>query len=163
MLSYKAVKKIASKIILSTTLALGAFLAYDFGNTAFAVSPDITIPLGQIAPFQVPEGITTLVIGDPTVAEVVVPPGQNTTALINTKAAGITNILVWTQKGGAPNNFILEVQNTKREEQIVTKVKVLEVFGGSDGKLGVDWQDFVTFKEGPMSAPFKFGMPVRTP
>ena len=129
---------------------------------AFAINPDIVIPLGQVAPFEVPEGITTLVIGDPSIAEVVIPPGQNKTALINTKAAGITNILIWTQRGGAPNNFILAVEDIKRGEQIITRVKVLEVFSGDDGQVGIDWQDFLTFQEAPPSAAFKFGLPLRT-
>src|SRR5690606_20228488 len=64
-------------------------------------------------------------------------------------------------RGGAPNNFVLEVQDTKRNEQIVTRVKVLEVFAGGDGQLGVDWQDSITFSEAPPSAPFKFGLPTR--
>jgi len=148
---------------LTLTLILFISIFFFMGNKqAFAINPDIVISLGQVAPFEVPEGITTLVIGDPSIAEVVIPPGQNKTALINTKAAGITNILIWTEKGGAPNNFILAVENIKRSEQIVTRVKVLEVFTGEDGKVGIDWQDFVTFREAPASAPFKFGLPLRT-
>ncbi len=155
-------KKSLIKLILGSTIFVSSFFALNSHNQAFAINPDITIPLGQVAPFQVPEGITTLVIGDPTIAEVVIPPGQNKTALINTKAAGTTNILVWTERNGTPNNFILEVQDTKRNEQVVTRVKVLEVFSGSDGQLGVDWQDFINFREAPPSAPFKFGLPLRT-
>lgn len=162
MSTTRTIKKQLMNLMLGATVFVSSFTALNSYNKAFAVSPDITIPLGQVAPFQVPEGITTLVIGDPTIAEVVIPPGQNRTALINTKAPGTTNILVWTEKGGQPNNFILEVQDTKRNEQIVTRVKVLEVFTGDDGKFGVDWQDFVTFREAPMSAPFKFGLPLRT-
>lgn len=162
MPSIKIMKKRLMNLLLGATVFVSSFTALSSYDKAFALNPDITIPLGQVAPFQVPEGITTLVIGDPTIAEVVIPPGQNRTALINTKAPGTTNILVWTEKGGQPNNFILEVQDTKRNEQIVTKVKVLEVFSGDDGKFGVDWQDFVTFREAPMSAPFKFGLPLRT-
>lgn len=162
MSGLKTIKKKILNLLLGTTVFVSSFTALSHYDQAFALNPDIIIPLGQVAPFQVPEGITTLVIGDPTIAEVVTIPGQNKTALINTKAPGTTNILVWTEKGGQPNNFILEVQDTKRSEQIVTKVKVLEVFSGDDGKLGIDWQDFLTFREAPMSAPFKFGLPLRT-
>lgn len=160
MFSLKSLKNKLSTLALASSITFAGLVG--LSPEAKALNPDITIPLGQVAPFQVPEGITTLVIGDPNIAEVVIPPGQNKLALINTKSAGTTNILVWTEKGAAPNNFILEVQNTKRDEQVVSKVKVLEVFNGSDGKLGIDWQDFITFAEAPMSAPFKFGLPVRT-
>lgn len=162
MTTFNYVKSKLSKLLLGTVLFFGSLTAFDFSNSAYAVNPDITIPLGQVAPFQVPEGITTLVIGDPKIAEVVIPPGQNKTALINTKSAGTTNILVWTEKGGQPSNFILEVQDSKRDEQVVTRVKVLEVVTGGDGKFGVDWQDTFVFTEAPPSAPFKFGLPVRT-
>jgi len=145
----------------SSLLFTNFFVVDSLTNPVQAISPDIVIPLGQIAPFEVPEGITTFVVGDPKIAEVVVPPGQNKTALIYTKTPGLTNILIWTTRAGAPNNFVLEVQDTKRNEQIVTKVKVLEVFTGNDGELGVDWQDFISFSEGPPTAPFKFGLPTR--
>ncbi|MFN8579218.1 MAG: pilus assembly protein N-terminal domain-containing protein [Candidatus Sericytochromatia bacterium] len=162
MSNIRNLKKKLLNMLLGTTVFVSSFAALNGYNQAFAINPDISIPLGQVAPFQVPEGVTVMVIGDPAIAEAVVPPGQNKTALIYTKAPGTTNILVWTEKGGQPNNFILEVQDTKRAEQIVTKVKVMEVFAGDDGKLGMDWQDFVTFREAPMSAPFKFGLPLRT-
>lgn len=162
MSKHRLIKKNLIKVLLGSTIFISSFFALNGNNQAFAINPDITIPLGQVAPFQVPEGITTLVIGDPSIAEVVIPPGQNKTALINTKAAGTTNILVWTERNGPPSNFILEVQDTKRGEQVITRVKVLEVLDGSDGTLGVDWQDFVSFQEAPVSAPFKFGLPVRT-
>lgn len=162
MLNLNSVKSKISKILLGNAVFLSSFLFLNYSNIAQALNPDITIPLGQVAPFQVPEGITTLVIGDPKIANVVIPPGQNKTALINTQSAGTTNILVWTEKGGQPSNFILEVQDNKRDEQIVTRVKVLEVSTGGDGKFGVDWLDTLTFKEAMPSAPFKFGLPIRT-
>ncbi|MBC7475860.1 MAG: pilus assembly protein N-terminal domain-containing protein [Candidatus Sericytochromatia bacterium] len=164
MLNIKKAKKNLIKVLLSSTIFVGTSFSVNYQTKAFAANTEInlTIPLGQVAPFQVPEGITTLVIGDPTIAEVVIPPGQNKTALVNTKAAGLTNILVWTEKGGPPNNILLEVQNTKRSEQISTKVRVLEVTDGDDGALGIKWQDYLSFTESPASAPFKFGLPVRT-
>lgn len=161
MSSLITTKKTVSKLLLGVSIFFSTFLGLNL-NKAEAINPDITIPLGQIAPFQVPEGISTVAIGDESVATVVVPPGQNKSILIYTKSAGITNILVFTERGGAPNNFVLEVQDTKRNEQIVTRVKVLEMFTGDDGNLGVDWQDFISFREAPPSAPFKFGLPVRT-
>lgn len=149
------------KFLFSSALFFTSFLGLN-NEKAHAVNPDISIPLGQIAPFQIPEGITTAIIGDENVASIVVPPGQNKTMLIYTKAAGITNIIVFTERTGQPNNFVVEVQDTKRAEQIVTRIKVVEVINGGDGNLGMDWQDFISFQEAPPSAPFKFGLPVRT-
>lgn len=162
MSNLRIMKKNFIKLLLGTTVFVSSFFALNSKQTAFAVNPDITVPLGQTAPFQVPEGFSVVIMGDENVAKVVVPPGQNHLMLINTLKPGITNILVFPERGGQPNNFILEVQETRRSDQIVTRVKVLEVFTGDDGKLGIDWQDFITFTEAPVSAPFKFGLPVRT-
>jgi len=158
----RVMKKSFIKLLLGTTIFVSSFFALNSEQKAFAVNPDITIPLGQTAPFQVPEGISTVVLGDDSIASVVVPPGQNKLMLIKTVKAGLTNILVFSERGGPPNNFILEVQDTRRSDQIVTRVKVLEVFTGDDGNLGINWQDFIAFTEAPVSAPFKFGLPVRT-
>jgi Flp pilus assembly secretin CpaC len=157
----RIMKKNFIKLLLGPAIFISGFLALNSDQQAFAVNPDITIPLGQTAPFQVPEGISTVVLGDDSIASVVVPPGQNKLMLIKTVKAGLTNILVFSERGGPPNNFILEVQDTSRADQVVTRVKVFEVFSGDDGKFGVDWQDFITFTEAPVSAPFKFGLPVR--
>lgn len=162
MIKKSSIKAKISNLLLGSVILFGSIFAFDFSNTAYAVNPDITVPLGQVAPFQVPEGITTLAVGDSKIAEVVIPAGQNKTAVIHTKAAGTTNILIWTEKGGQPNNFILEVQDSRRDEQIVTRVKVIEVVTGGDGKFGVDWTDSFSFKEASPSAPFKFGLPMRT-
>jgi Flp pilus assembly secretin CpaC len=156
------IKVLSFKKFLISSIFFVASLLFSHNNNAYALNPDISIPLGQIAPFQVPEGITTAIIGDENIASIVVPPGQNKTMLIYTKSPGITNIIVFTEKTGQPNNFIVEVQDTKRSEQIVTRIKVVEVVNGADGNLGMDWQDFVSFQEAPPSAPFKFGLPVRT-
>jgi len=122
----------------------------------------IVVPIGQVANFEIPDGIAVVVTGDKEIAEIIVPPGQNKMALINTKAAGITNVLIWTNKGGPPINFIIEVMSHRRNEQIIARVKVLELTKGNDGDFGVDWFDSVSFEEAQPSAPFKFGMPTRT-
>jgi Flp pilus assembly secretin CpaC len=160
--NFRIMKKNFIKLLLGPAIFVSSFFALNSQQKAFSANPDITIPLGQTAPFQVPEGISTVVLGDESIASVVVPPGQNRLMLIKTVKAGLTNILVFPERGGQPSNFLLEVQDTKRTDQVVTRVKVLEVFAGDDGKFGIDWQDFVSFTEAPVSAPFKFGLPVRT-
>ena len=107
----------------------------------------IVVPIGQVANFEIPDGIAVVVTGDKEIAEIIVPPGQNKMALINTKAAGITNVLIWTNKGGPPINFIIEVIFYRRNEQIIARVKVLELTKGNDGDFGVDWFDSVSFEE----------------
>jgi Flp pilus assembly secretin CpaC len=125
-------------------------------------APNIVIPLGQVVTFSVPDGISTFVLGDSKLATVVVPPGQNKYALVNARAPGVTNMLIWTEKGGNPINYVIEVSPNNRNEQIAVRVKVLEVDTAADGKLGIDWSDFVSFAEAPPNAPFRFGLPLRT-
>lgn len=147
-----------------TLLLAGAVPALMMTAPAFAegaLTP-FQLPMGQVGTFEVPEGITTVVVGDPTVAIVQVPPGQNKLALITAKSPGITNILVWTEKRRTPYNYVIEVIGNRRSEQIVCRVKVLEVSTGADGKVGIEWFDKIRLAEAPPDAPFKFGLPTRT-
>jgi len=122
---------------------------------------NIVIPLGQVVTFNVPDGITTFVLGNSEIARVTVPPGQNTNALVTALKPGVTNMLIWTERSKNPINYVIEVSSNLRNEQVAVRVKVLEVSKGSDGKFGIDWSDFVSFKEAMPTAPFRFGLPVR--
>lgn len=125
-------------------------------------TPNLVIPLGQVITFQVPDGIATFVLGDSGIARVVVPPGQDKYAVVTAIKPGVTNMLIWTQRSEKPINYVIEVSPNSRSEQIAVRVKVLEVESSSDGKFGIDWSDFVTFQEASPSAPFRFGLPLRT-
>lgn len=133
------------------------------GSPAQAQSvPNIVIPLGQIVTFNVPDGIVTFALGNKEIATVIVPPGQNKFALVNAMKPGVTNMLIWTEKSQNPINYVIEVSSNFRNEQIAVRVKVLEVQTVADGKLGIDWSDFISFQEAPPNAPFRFGLPLRT-
>jgi Flp pilus assembly secretin CpaC len=131
---------------------------------ALADKPDIVIPRGQTTVFSVPEGVERVVVGDGSVAEVVVVPGQsvNRDILINAKNPGFTNFLVWSARGGAPRSFKLEVLSSARDETIAVRVEVLEVTNRKTGNVGLRWNDSLGFTEATPNAPFRFGLPVRT-
>jgi Flp pilus assembly secretin CpaC len=129
---------------------------------ALAAKPDIVIPKGQTTVFSVPEGVDRVVVGDISVAEVVVLPGQNRDILINAKAPGFTNFLVWSSRGGPPRSYKLEVLTAARDESVAVRIEVLEVTNRKTGNVGVRWNDSLGFAEAQPNAPFRFGMPVRT-
>lgn len=161
-------KKILLNLLLQLSITIAILILYC--PLSFSIPPSISllegnhivVPLGQVSNFEIPDGIAIVVTGDKEIAEIIVPPGQNKMALINTKASGITNVLIWTNKGGPPVNFIIEVLPNRRNEQIIARIKVIEITRGNDGDLGVDWFDSVSFAEAQPGAPFKFGMPTRT-
>ena len=161
------IKKISRLLFLPVFMLATTIL---FTPPGMAVPPSIQllegnhilVPIGQVAHFEIPDGISVVVVGDKDIAEIIVPPGQNKMALINTKKAGITNVLIWTNKSNAPTNFMIEVSPNTRNEQIIARVKVVEITTGTEGNIGVDWSDSITFQEAQPSAPFKFGLPVRT-
>ncbi len=127
-----------------------------------STTPNIVIPLGQVVTIDVKGGITTFVLGNSNIARVTVPPGQSRYALVTAMQPGVTNMLIWTEDRETPINYVIEVSSNLRNEQIAVKVKVLEVETANDGKLGVDWSDFVSFSEAVPSAPFRFGLPIRS-
>lgn len=151
--------------ILSTALALAPIQWNGFQAPqaqAQQTTPNIVIPLGQVITIDVPGGISTFVLGNSKVANVVIPPGQSRYAVVTAQKAGVTNMLIWTEKRRQPINYIIQVSENFRNEQIAVRVRVLEVDKTSDGKLGVDWSDSVSFKEAPPNMPFRIGLPVRT-
>ncbi len=125
-------------------------------------TPNIVIPLGQVVTFNVPDGISTFVLGNAKIARVTVPPGQNRYALVTALEPGVTNMLIWTERNPNPINYVIEVSPNFRNEQIAIRVKVLEIERNNDGKVGVDWSDSISFSEATPNAPFRFGLPVRT-
>lgn len=127
---------------------------------AYAARPDIVIPKGQTTVASIPEGVDRIVVGDDSVAQVVVLPGGQQ-ILINGKSPGFTNFIVFLAHGGF-RNYRLEVLQAGRDEQIAVRIKVLEVSKRKLGNVGVRWSDGVSWGESTPSAPFKFGLPVRT-
>lgn len=127
-----------------------------------STTPNIVIPLGQVVTIDVKGGITTFVLGNSKIARVTVPPGQTRYAVVTAMEPGVTNMLIWTEDRETPINYVIEVSSNLRNEQIAVKVKVLEVESASDGKVGVDWSDFISFSEAVPNAPFRFGLPLRT-
>lgn len=127
---------------------------------AFAVRPDISIPLGQTTIVQVADGVERLVVGDVGIADVVALPGGND-ILINAKKVGFTNFMVF-PKRGALKVFRLEVTAGGRDESIAVRIQVLEVTERKTGNVGVRWSDRVGITEAAPNAPFRFGNPVRS-
>jgi Flp pilus assembly secretin CpaC len=122
----------------------------------------LQIPVGQVGIFEVPEGILTFANGDSKVALVQVMPGNNRVGLITALQPGLTNVLIWSEKGAMPHNFLIEVLPNRRSEQIVARVKVVEIITGDDGKVGMEWFERLGVQEALPDAPFKFGLPLRT-
>ncbi|MDB5096000.1 MAG: pilus assembly protein CpaC [Cyanobacteria bacterium RYN_339] len=127
---------------------------------AFAVRPDISIPLGQTTVLDIPEGVQRVVVGDVSVADVALLPGQNRVLLINGKAAGFTNFLVFPNNGPI-KSFRLEVQQDRRSETIAVRIQALELTQRKGGNVGVRWSDQVGISEAAPNSPFRFGLPVR--
>jgi len=155
--------KTLSALVLATALGFSPAVSQSaMAQQSPATTPNLVIPLGQVITFQVPDGISTFVLGDSSMARVVVPPGQDRYAVVTALKPGVTNMLIWTQRSEKPINYVIEVSPNARSEQIAVRVKVLEVESSSDGKFGIDWSDFVTFQEAVPTAPFRFGLPLRT-
>lgn len=127
---------------------------------AWAVKPEIIIPLGQTTLLTIPEGVDRLVVGDTSIADVVVLPGQTRDILINARKPGFTNFLVWPTRGTV-KNYKLEVLSSSRDETIAVRIQVLEVTERKGGHVGVRWSDAVGITEAAPGAPFRFGLPVR--
>lgn len=144
--------------------ALGAFspMAHLPAAAQQSTTPNIVIPLGQVVTIDVKGGITTFALGNSEIARVVRPEGQYRYALVTGLKPGVTNMLIWTEDRETPINYVIEVSSNLRNEQIAVRVKVLEVETGNDGKLGIDWSDFVSFAEATPNAPFRFGLPIRS-
>lgn len=127
---------------------------------AYAVRPDISIPLGQTTVLDIPEGVQRVVVGDVGVADVALLPGQDRVLLINGKAAGFTNFLVF-PRSGPIKSFRLEVQQDRRSETIAVRIQALELTQRKGGNVGVRWSDQVGITEAQPNSPFRFGLPVR--
>jgi Flp pilus assembly secretin CpaC len=155
--------KTLSALALATALSFSPSISLPVqAQQSPATTPNLVIPLGQVITFQVPDGISTFVLGDASMARVVVPPGQDRYAVVTALKPGVTNMLIWTQRSEKPINYVIEVSPNARSEQIAVRVKVLEVESSADGQFGIDWSDFVTFQEAIPNAPFRFGLPLRT-
>jgi Flp pilus assembly secretin CpaC len=127
---------------------------------AFAVTPEISVPLGQTSVVEVPDGVSRIVVGDTSVADVALLPGQDRELLVNGKAPGFTNVLVFFSHGGY-RSYRLEVQTERRSEMISVRIQALELTNRKSGQVGVRWSDAVGITEAAPSAPFRFGLPVR--
>ena len=152
-------KKLSS-FALVAALAGGFTPVLQAPAVAQQTTPNIVIPLGQVVTFNVPDGISTFVLGNSEIAKVIVLDGGRN-ALVTALKPGVTNMLIWTERTKTPINYVIEVSSNLRNEQVAVRVKVLEVSKGSDGKFGIDWSDFLSFKEAMPTAPFRFGLPVR--
>lgn len=149
---------------LSLLVAMGTFTVHPLMTppaSAQQTTPNIVIPLGQAITFNVPDGISTLAVGSSSIATATISPVNPKLAIITALKPGITNVLVWTNRSPNPINYVIEVSDNYRKEQIAVRVKVLEVEKTNDGKLGVDWSDSISFAEATPNAPFRFGLPVR--
>ncbi len=154
-------KKLSS---LSLLVALGTFTPNPMTTlpaSAQQTTPNIVIPLGQAITFNVPDGISTIVVGSSEIATATISPVNPKLAILTAKKTGITNVLVWTNRSSTPINYVVEVSDNYRSEQIAVKVKVLEIENNNDGNLGVDWSDSISFSEATPNAPFRFGLPIR--
>lgn len=127
-------------------------------------TPNIVIPLGHALTIDVPGGISTFVLGNSEIANVVVPEGQirSRYAIVTALKPGVTNMLIWTEKGRQPINYVVQVAENFRDEQVAVRVKVLEIDKTTDGKVGVDWSDSISFREAAPNMPFRLGLPLRT-
>lgn len=128
---------------------------------AWAVRPDITIPLGQTMILNAPDGAERVVVGDESLAQVIALPNGRE-ILINAKKPGFTNFLVFPKNGGAAKSFRLEILAVARDESIAVRIQVLEVTERKTGNVGVRWSDSVGITEAAPNAPFRFGLPVRS-
>lgn len=126
---------------------------------AWALRPDISIPLGQTTIVTAPEGVDRLVVGDSNIADVVALPGGKE-ILVNAKKVGFTNFLVFPSRGPV-RAYRLEVIQTARDESIAVRIQVIEVTERKLGQAGVRWNDKISFVEAAPNAPFRFGLPVR--
>lgn len=126
---------------------------------AQAAVPDIQIPVGQSFVLTIPEGIVRVAIGDPEVAEAVTLPGNDRDVVINTHKAGFTNLLIWSTRG--VQQKLVEVTANRRTEQIVIRVRVLEVSQSKDGRYGFKWNESIVFSEATPNMPFRLGLPSR--
>lgn len=128
---------------------------------AQASRPDIVLPLGQTTVLSIQNGVSRIVVGDSKVADVVLLEGQTRDILVNAKAPGFTNFLIFPLRGSVLN-YRLEVLSTTRDETLAVRVQVLEVTERRQGNVGVRWQDSLGLAEAVPNAPFRIGNPIRT-
>lgn len=147
----------AARIALVVGISAAAAIAAP--APAYAIRPDISIPLGQTTIVQVADGVERLVVGDVTIADVIALPGGND-ILVNAKKIGFTNFMVFPKRGPL-KVFRLEVTPGGRDESIAVRIQVLEVTERKTGNVGVRWSDRVGITEAVPNAPFRFGNPVR--
>ena len=85
---------------------LAVFLAVTAGASAFADEP-ITVPLDNARLIKLPGRATTLVIGNPLIADVTLQPGG--LAVITAKGYGATNVIALDKDGAVLSEQTLEV------------------------------------------------------
>jgi len=128
---------------------------------AAAQSPDIVVPLGTTLLLTIPDGVERIVVGDSSIADVVVVSGSgNREILVNGKKNGFTNFYVWPNRGPA-RPYRLEVASNPRNESVAVRVQVIEATERRNGAAGIRWNDVVGFSEASPNAPFRFGLPIR--
>lgn len=148
--------------LLSAILGL-ALIWTAWAPSAQAIAPDVILRLSQATIFNVPGGVSRVVVGDGKIVEA--KPISSREILLEAKSPGFTNILVWPVpvNGFQPPvlNYNVEVLASRRPETVAVRVRVLDVTRSDLGQLGVDWNDTLSFSEAPPNMPFRLGLPLR--
>jgi Flp pilus assembly secretin CpaC len=107
-----AYRRLASRALASTALLLAAVMT----TPAHAIDT-ISVALDQATITKMPESVSTLVIGNPIIADVTVQPGG--LLVITGKAYGVTNLIVLDASGAVLSERYIEVTGPRDEGVVV--------------------------------------------
>ena len=100
---------------------------------AQAVTP-LEIVIGRSYPITTPSPITNIAVANPEIADVVVIRAGE--MVINAKAAGETDAIIW-QENGSRQHYRIQVRSPSQRQQIVVGIKFAEVRRDVLHELGV--------------------------
>lgn len=107
-----AYRRCASQALASTVLLLAALMA----SPAHAIDT-ISIAIDQATITKMPDSVSTLVIGNPIIADVTVRPGG--LLVVTGKAYGVTNLIALDASGAVLSERFIEVTGPRDEVVVV--------------------------------------------
>ncbi len=116
-------RRFAVAAILSTVLVSVPCTA---GSEPGELPARISIDLDMAAVLRLPDGTASVILGNPTIADVTV--SGNGSAIITAKSVGLTNLIVQTAQGDLLGSTQIEVQRNQAERMLLYRGAVRESY-----------------------------------
>ena len=104
------VRRVSAAVLLAGALGLAAVAAVSTVSPALAGEPVIVAVVDQARLVKVPEGAETLIIGNPTIADVTLLK-QNSLMILTPRSFGETNFIALDAKGNPVAQSVIRVVN----------------------------------------------------